>query len=250
MAYRILFSNMGYAKGINGSLFQHAAYITRHFYTPHNVQKRALEQFGEIIAAENPDLCCIVEIDGGSVHAGYFDQIGMLKSKTYEFHDISDKYGPQNVLGRLPFHKGKSNAFMAKQNIEFEKRYLSRGSKKLLYSLILPGDIILFFAHFSLNRKVRLAQFHELKKHLHDHAKVIVLGDFNIMHGFSELEPLLLDTDLQLLNRDDEPTFKLHKRNHVLDLCLCSKSLAGNLKLKVIPQPFSDHAALLVDIDT
>ena len=107
---------------------------------------------------------------------------------------------------------------------------------------------MLFFAHFSLNRKVRLKQFDELKKNLSNNQKTIVLGDFNIMHGFSELDPLLLDTDLQLINRCNEPTFRFHRTNHVLDLCLCSKALVGKLSLKVIPQPFSDHAALLIEL--
>jgi endonuclease/exonuclease/phosphatase family metal-dependent hydrolase len=240
---------MGYAKGINGSLMHHAAFFSRHLYTPHMVQKNALAQLTEIIEAEDPDLCCLVEIDGGSLHVGYLDQLGALKNQNYEFHDISDKYGPQNILAQMPFHKGKSNAFMAKQSMEFQRHYLADGSKKLLYSLNLPGDIVLFFAHFSLKRKVRLRQFHELKRHLSEHAKVIVLGDFNIMHGFSELDPLLMDGNLQLLNRHNEPTFRFHQRNHVLDLCLCSKDLAERMRLKVIPQPFSDHAALLVEVD-
>lgn len=249
MSYKILFSNIGYAKGMNGSLWQHLAYFPRHFYTTHIVQRRVLEQLKQIIEAEDPDLCCFVEIDQGSIYMGRFDQIALLKDTRYKFHDISDKYGPKNLIGRMPFHKGKSNAFVAKTNLVFERRYFAHGSKKLLYSIVLPGDVVLFFAHFSLSRKVRLKQFDELKKKLSDNQKIILLGDFNIMHGFAELDPLLLDTNLQLINRYNEPTFRFYRTHHVLDLCLCSKELIGKLSLKVIPQPFSDHAALLVELD-
>lgn len=249
MGYKILFSNLGYARGINGSLLHHLAYFSRYFYTRHIVQKRALGQLKNILDAEDPDLCCFVEIDQGSLHVGRFDQIGTLKDKLYRFHDITDKYGPQNSLRHMPFHKGKSNAFLSKNNMQFEKHYLTYGSKKLFYKINLPGDIVLFFAHFSLNRRIRSKQFNELKNHLGSHSRNIVLGDFNIMHGFSELEPLLAGTDLKIINHDKEFTFRFLHRKHVLDLCLCSKEIAEKISLNIIPQPFSDHAALLVKID-
>jgi endonuclease/exonuclease/phosphatase family metal-dependent hydrolase len=78
--------------------------------------------------------------------------------------------------------------------------------------------------------------------------EVVLMGDFNILTGFGELAPLTEGAGLRLLNREDEVTFRFHRRHLILDLCLCSPSLAERCHLRVIPQPFSDHAALLLDI--
>jgi len=78
--------------------------------------------------------------------------------------------------------------------------------------------------------------------------EVVILADFNIMRGFSELSPLLENTDLHVLNNESEPTFRFHRRHLTLDLCICSRGLRDQIKLRVVQQPFSDHAALLVDI--
>lgn len=249
MTFKILFSNIGYAKGIDGSLKQHIAYFLRHLHTPHTVQERVLAQIKIIINAENPDLCCFVEIDRGSFNAAGFNQISALTDTEYQYHDITDKYGPESALGRMPLHRGKSNGFLAKANIPFKRLYLSHGSKRLVYCLKLPDNTHLFFAHFSLRKNIRLRQFQELRQLIEGNkGEVIILADFNIMSGFRELDPLLHDTDLKVISREDKPTFRFYRHHMVLDLCLCSHSLASRIDLNIIPQPFSDHAALSVTI--
>ena len=249
MTFKILFSNIGYAKGINGSLRQHIGYFLRHLHTPRNVQERVLAQIKLIINTERPDLCCFVEIDRGSSNASGFNQITALMDTEYQYHDITDKYGPESALGRMPLHIGKSNGFLAKADIPFKRLYLSNGSKRLVYCLELPDNIHLFFAHFSLRKSIRLRQFQELRQLIgRNKSEVIILADFNIMSGFRELDPLVQDMDLKIISREDKPTFRFYRHHRVLDLCLCSHSLASRIDLKIIPQPFSDHAALSVTI--
>lgn len=246
---KILFSNLGYAKGISGSLQHHVRYSGRHVYVPPPVQQQVLEQFRALINAHRPDLCCLVEVDRGSFHSGYFNQIQALMCGTYCFHDIAGKYGDHRWVTRLPFHRSKCNAFLGKSDFPFERHYFSRGSKRLIYKLELTQGLTLFFSHFSLQQRVRQLQFAEMHRLVKEtKGESIILADFNILNGFAELQPLLGDGHLCLLNREDEPTFTFHRRQLVLDLCLCSKSLAGCTTLTVIPQPFSDHAALLVEI--
>jgi endonuclease/exonuclease/phosphatase family metal-dependent hydrolase len=79
--------------------------------------------------------------------------------------------------------------------------------------------------------------------------KHILLGDFNIHTGFGELEVLLYNSDLVLLNQEGVPTFRFHNRQLPLDLCICSKSIAGRSTLKIIYQPYSDHDALLLTLN-
>ena len=40
------------------------------------------------------------------------------------------------------------------------------------------------------------------------------------------------------MNREGEPTFRFHQTRHILDLCLCSESIADKINLQIIPQPF------------
>ena len=77
---------------------------------------------------------------------------------------------------------------------------------------------------------------------------MILLDDFNILKGISELDSFSEKDSFRLLNDPDQPTFIFHRRRLLLDLCLYTPALEGKLELDIIPQPFSDHAALLVEV--
>lgn len=249
MANKILFSNIGYAKGIDGSLWQHISRFGRHFYCELPVQEQVIGQIKNIIRAESPDLCCFVEIDQGSFHSGGYNQMKALVDEEYHFYDAADKYGENSTLGKMPVFSGKSNGFLSKEKVAFERLYFSRGAKRLIYRINLNTGVVLLFAHFSLQYKVRMLQFEEIKALVKSiDGEVIILADFNIMQGFSEVQSLLQETGLVLLNREDEHTFTFHTRRLTLDLCLCSPGLAARTNLRIIPQPYSDHAALLLSV--
>lgn len=249
MPYKILFSNIGYAKGIDGSLEQHIRLFSRHFYTTLSVQQQVLAQLKEILIQEDPDICCFVEVDKGSFHSARYNQLNALIDERYPYHDITGKYGEESWLSRALFHVGKSNAFLSKSKIPFQKKYFENGTKRLIYNLELPDNIDLYFAHFSLDWKVRRKQMKEINALITASSKyVIIMADFNIFQGFSELFPLLEGTDLEVLSKEDEPTFTFHKRKLTLDLCICSKALRERASLRIINQPFSDHAALVLEI--
>lgn len=251
MSYKILFSNIGYGRGIDGSLMAHLRRFHHHFYMSVDVQKHILAQLKDIILREDPDIACFVEIDRGSLYSARFNQLEMLLDDVYAFHNIADKYGEDSYWSRVPLHEGKSNAFVAKQELPFEKLFFNSGTKRLIYKICLPGGITLFFAHFSLSRATRLKQMHEMRSLIKAvEGPVMILADFNIMGGFSELSPLLDGLDLKILNDESEPTFFFHRRRMALDLCLCSPEIADRCRLEIIPQPFSDHAALLIDMMT
>lgn len=249
-AYKILMSNLGYLRGIDGRLIQHLLYMRRHFYCPVDVQKGALQQLLALMEVEDPDICCFVEIDTGSSTSADFNQVEALVSKTYPFFDSENKYAPHSRLRTLPRARGKSNAFIAKWPFPFEKIYFSAGTKRLIYKVRLAEYLTLFFAHFSLKKTVRAQQLRQVRNLLIDTpGESIFLGDFNILTGFTELAPLLHQSNLCLMNSENQHTFTFHRFRKVLDLCICSQSLAPIIDLRVIPQPFSDHAALLVKVD-
>ena len=243
-------SNLGYLRGIDGRLFQHLLYAHRHFYCHIDIQKRSLQQLIGIIDNEAPDICCFVEIDKGSSTSAGFNQLESLVSETYPFFDIENKYAQDSKLRLLERSKGKSNGFISKHDYYFEKIYFDAGIKRLIYKIRIANYVTLFFAHFSLKREVRAQQLRHIKMLIEQTpGECIFLGDFNILTGFKELEPLLNSSGLRLLNDKHHHTFRFHHFQTVLDLCICSPQLAERTRLRVIPQPFSDHAALLVEIE-
>jgi endonuclease/exonuclease/phosphatase family metal-dependent hydrolase len=248
--YKILFSNIGYAKGIDGSLWQHIKFASRHLYCPVPPQQQVMMQLKTLIDQEQPNLCCFVEVDAGSFHSAYFNQIEALIDEAYPFHDVAGKYGADNPLSQLPLHKGKCNALLAQKEVPFDRLYMKHGSKRLLYKIAPYDDVTVFFGHFSLQRKVRQKQFQELGQ-LAQAAKgeVIILGDFNVFAGFDELAELLRAANLSILNKADEMTFAFHRQQYALDLCLCSRSLQDKIEVRIIDQPYSDHDALVVWIN-
>lgn len=247
--YRIFFGNIGYARGINGSLLHHLIYAHRHIYCPPYTQKKILSQVNSLIQEHDPDLCCLVEIEKSSFGHSNFNQIDILTSNNYQFFDIENKYGNNSLMHNLSITRGKSNGFISKEKLEYEKFYFNYGTKRLIYKIRLKPNLILFFAHFSLNKKVRKNQLLQIKEIL-DSTKeeIIFLGDFNILSGLSELNLLLQGSDLRLINDPDLPTFRFHKSSLILDLCLASKNIAPSLDLNIYEQPYSDHAALILDI--
>lgn len=240
--------NLGYLRGINGSITHHVAFAHRHFYCSATAQAKAIGQLKAIIQQESPDVCCFVEIDQGSGNAAQINQLEHVLSEHYPFFDIENKYGAGSVLRNLSLTRGKSNAFISRQALAFERLSFMHGTKRLIYKLQLRDGLILFFAHFSLKRKVRALQLMQAKQMIREaEGEVIFLGDFNILDGVGELAPLLADK-LVLANKEDHPTFRFGRTQKLLDVCICTPGIATELQLRVIPQPYSDHAALLIDI--
>jgi endonuclease/exonuclease/phosphatase family metal-dependent hydrolase len=242
-------SNLGYLRGIDGSLAHHLRFAHRHIYCSVGTQKRALKQLSNRLDKEDPDICCFVEIEKGSGGLSNFNQLAALTNERYSFYDIENKYGQTSWLRSLPFSRGKSNGFLAKHTLQYEKLYFTHGTKRLMYKITLPNHITLFFAHFSLKKNIRESQLLQVRQLMRDTSgESIFLGDFNILSGFQELVPLLHHSNLRLLNEESTPTFTLHRIRKALDLCICTESLVPRIDLKIIAQPYSDHAALLVEI--
>lgn len=242
----ILMGNLGYLRGINGTMAHHLRFAHRHFFCSTQAQKAAIAQVAGIIAREDPDICCFVEIDKGHGNARSFNQMEALVCEKYRYYDIENKYGHNSRLRKLPATRGKSNGFLAKHNVAYEKVHFTHGTKRLIYKLKLD-HVTIFFAHFSLKKAVRTQQLLQMRELIAaTPGEVILLGDFNILTGFAELAPLLDDNNLVVLNREDAPTFRFHRFQLALDLCIATRGIAPRIDLRIIPQPYSDHAALLV----
>lgn len=249
MDLKILMSNIAYAHGLNGTLFQHVRYAHRHLFCDPKVQAEVMAEVKTLIAREDPDICCLVEIERGGTSERSFNQLHALLDERYPFSDIAGKYDARSALNKLPVLSGKCNAFCAKRPFDFKHIYLSAGMKRLVYQITLAPELTLFFCHFSLLRATRAKQFRELRGIIRDTpGEHIIMGDFNIFGGIEELHPLLEGTSLRLLNNPKIPTFRFHRRQKLLDLCICTQRLSRQAQLRIIEQHYSDHCALLLHL--
>jgi endonuclease/exonuclease/phosphatase family metal-dependent hydrolase len=246
---RILLSNLGYARGFSGALAGHAGFLHRHVWCSPRVQRRVLSHFRSLMQRAKPDLCCLLEIDTGSFTSAGVNQLAELESPDYPFSDAENKYLETSPLRKIAFTRGKSNGLIARREYPFRKLYFGCGTKRLIYQVELPGGVTLFFTHFSLTQDIRARQLMEMAELVaRADGEVMLLGDFNVLQGLHELSPLLAHTGMKLMNDANIPTFIFHRRHLTLDLCLCSPSLAARTQVEVVPQSYSDHAALLIEI--
>ena len=250
MTHRILVSNLGYARDIDGTVLSHLRHSYRHFRTPVALQKASLDAYKKIIEETKPDLCCLIEIDTGSSTSGGFNQFEYLAHPDYPMRDVLSKYAVNSRLSGARLTRGKSNGFMASRPYGFERHYLSRGSKRLIYRIVLEDGLVLFFTHLSLKEKIRLQQIKELRALADkEEGDVLIAGDFNIFAGLRELEMFTGDGRYQLLNDAAHGTFTLFGKHYLLDICLASSNAVPRTSLTIIDQPFSDHDALLITVE-
>lgn len=250
MQHRILVSNLGYARDIDGTLLPHISRGFRHFRTATRIQISSLDAYRAIVQSAQPDLCCMLEIDTGSFTSGWFNQFEYLSDPSYPYRDVCSKYSIDGALSRFILTKGKSNGFMAKRSYAFERLYLSQGSKRLIYRIVLEEGLALFFTHLSLKNNTRSQQLKELRMLADKEAgDVLIAGDFNILAGIDELNIFLGDKQYQLLNNPQQGTFTLFGKHYLLDICVASSRIAAYTKLQIIDQPFSDHDALFIVIE-
>jgi len=229
---------MGYGLGLDGSTKDYALKWYRYLHCPNNIKEKVLKGVKSLIKSKKPDICCLIEIEGP--HADYF-------SKDCRYFDITNKYGPKSTLSKLPNFRKKSNAIFSRKKYKIKRRFLKNGTKKLLYEISLPKDVTLFMTHFSLSRNTRKKQFTEIKKLIKSQKKVIVCGDFNIFNGFKELEPLLSNTGLNIVGKNNK-TFPACNPKKALDLFLCSKKIKIK-SCKVINKKLSDHLPVMLEIE-
>jgi endonuclease/exonuclease/phosphatase family metal-dependent hydrolase len=247
---RILMSNIAYARGMSGSLFDQVMRAYRHVHCRTQVQQNVVDQIRCLVDAEKPDVCGFVEIDRGRASGKAFNQLHAILDGKYPVWDIANKYFRGNRSHAIPFLGRNCNAFCAKREVPFERVYLPAGMKRLAYKITLAPRLTLFFTHLALRKKTRTRQMEGIRALVDaTPGEHVVMGDFNIFSGLDELKPLVDGSSLVLLNDPYAATHRFHKRHRVLDLCLVSEPLRERAELKVIPQGYSDHAALMLRLD-
>lgn len=246
---RIVYANLGYSRGIDGSIGHHLRRAHRHVFTTRRVQLRSLHFVRDRLRELRPDLSCFVEIDRGSTTNGFFDQLPPLVEHHHSLVRIDNKYSADRRFRPLSVSRGKSNAFLATRPVGFTARYLSAGKKRLVYDIEMGGLRVLV-AHLSLRHRVRCIQIAELARWVGEGANpTVVVGDFNLFRGAGELAPLIGGAGLVHANAASGATFRLGPYRATLDVCLVSPELADRCRVEILDQPFSDHQMIQLDIE-
>jgi len=246
---RILFYNLGYGRGHDGSLRSYLLHAYRFVYSPRRQQRAVLDRVVELIERERPDVFAGAEVVTGSFRNAYFDQhrylIDHLTGRPVAEAAVS-KYG-ETVLNLAPFHVGNCNNILAFQSATIREHYLTKSRKKLVFRVEL-ATVTIFAVHLPLISSDRHAQLLELATLVNETSgDVVVCGDFNIFDGTDELAILREQTDLVVAGTG-EPTFPSAAPRLQLDVFLYRiNGFADPPRVRVLEHRVSDHRPIVLD---
>ena len=228
--YKIIFSNIGYAKAFDGSARKYLLHCHRYLHPTKRLTKKTLTAIHAMLRREQPDVFLCVETN---------PELTLDIAKHFPFHHAAVKYGPESICRKLPILRKNSNSLYAKEPVSCRTHFLSIGMKRLLYEITLPHDITLFVGHFSLSKSRRRKQWQELAQLIGAKKRVIVCGDFNCATGVKELAPLLKTAHLTIANTATK-TFPTSRPAKNIDLFLCSPDIRV-IQCDTIAATYSDH---------
>ena len=243
---KIIFWNIGYVPGLNGSLFQYATRGHRLVWSPITIQKKLLEGIASYVKQEAPDLFLYSEVSLGARRNQYFHQHDYLVSQIdgVVSHGARPKYR-HSLFHSLPLHAGNANGFLSPHDCETSTVHLQNGSKTLIYMVKIKG-VTVVMVHLSLQKRTRAKQLKELAEIISIISGPLVLcGDMNIFGGVEELRELIKKTGLEL--PPDLPlTFPAHKPKRTLDVFL-TREIKEKVRVCTIESTISDHLPIVLE---
>jgi endonuclease/exonuclease/phosphatase family metal-dependent hydrolase len=241
---KILFYNIAYGAGLNGSLKQYFFNLLRFFWLP--INKAA--EIVKFLKEQDADVICLAEVDGGSLRNRLMSQPKRWAKKMgFDFYYTKCKYHPKSVYYHIPIFRKRNDAVISRKNGRIFYHYLYSGMKKLVQEFVVD-NISIFTVHLNaLSSQIRKMQLIELGDLLKICPRPFVLcGDFNIFKGLEELDSFIQSNDLRLTKTP--PTFpSINPKKH-FDLFLTSPGV----KIKdagVINVQYSDHLPVWIKIE-
>jgi endonuclease/exonuclease/phosphatase family metal-dependent hydrolase len=209
-----------------------------------------------VIAAEEPEVVCLLEVDQGSVRTMSEGQVsrlaGLLNKRGLSYHARADtKYGEDNVIGRLPVLSHLSNGLLVRDGLgaSIEAHYLDTGPKRLVTEVQL-GDLSVFAVHLAMSGRGRRKQLDEIAAIVDERDRVVVAGDFNAYDGLGEIERRLEATGLVLHDPGEtvppRPLDSIVTDTRTLDFFLASPDVEVT-RCEVIDVQISDHRPVVLE---
>ena len=218
---KILFLNAGYFTTINGVYHQYLTYAYRYLRNTKKIKENFLSEFNKIIADEDPDVICLVEVKKR-------DLAPLLIN--HQHHLIRNKYGRSGQ---------NSAAILTKEPSLFTHGFTKRGSKKLIITSHLLGKKIAC-VHLALSKSARKNQVRQISTEYRD---CIIAGDFNTT---CEHEMAVFNKTHFISNLG--PTFPSHHPKKQLDYFLIPKEYGENFTIRKIKSKISDHLPIVLEI--
>ncbi len=199
------------------------------------------------IAAINPDIVALVEVDSGSYRTDHSCQAQLIADRLGYNCIVESKYEDDSLAKIVPVLKQQSNALLTKQSIEeYRFHYFEQGVKRLVIQTDLRA-VAIFIVHLSLKYRHRQHQLEYLYSLIKDLDKeIIIAGDFNTFWGSRELNLFLAATGLRNANDNNDPSHPSHLPNRQIDFILHSPGI--RIDNFYIPDVrLSDHSPLVCD---
>jgi len=252
---KILSVNAGYLLDYDGSLSRYALRPHRAMIGSDRAEQRATGRLVEVIASEEPDVVCLIEVDQGSLRTATDGQVATLRQRLAErgldYRARADsKYGEDTLLASLPVLGDLSNGLLLRDGHVADAHYLDTGPKRLVNEVRLAEDYSLFAVHLAMSSRGRARQLDEIADLVAERDRVIVCGDFNAYDGLGELDDLTERTELILHDPGEtvpeRPLDSLVTDTRTLDLFLTSPDIevtrCGALDVQI-----SDHRPVVLE---
>jgi len=240
---KIMFYNIAYGTGLNGSWKQYICQSWRFIWLP----LKAMKDMTEAIKKENPDVLCLAEVDSGSFRNRFRCQAKYLaKRLLLPYYHSQNKYRQWSIWRFMTMIRRQHDAILSNKKGQFKKHQLHSGMKKLVQEYIVEG-LSIFTVHLAvLSKRVRKKQLKELADILKDCPRPhLVCGDFNIHKGLSELKDFVQSTGLRRVIK--KPTFPTISPTRYLDLFFASPDVKIE-NAGVIKMGYSDHLPVWVGV--
>jgi len=241
---KIMFYNIAYGSGMNGSLKRYLFYGILHFFwLPVNAVQRLIK----FLEKERVDVICLAEVDGGSFRNRFRNQAQHIaKQLLIPFFHSHTKYHHRSIWSSIAMIREQHDAILSRKKGRLVRHQLQSGMQKLVQEYIVEG-VSIFTVHLAvISRRIRQRQLSELaeiiKKCPRPH---LVCGDFNVNHSLEDLKRFIRQTKLRRLIK--KPTYPSISPFLYLDHFFVSQGI----KIKragVINTQHSDHLPVWVEI--
>lgn len=241
---KIIFYNIAFGTGLNGSWKQYILKVTRFLWTP----LWAIRKIAETLKKEKADVICLAEVDNGSFRNRFRCQAKALATwLKFRFFRTQNKYVPWSIWRFMAVVRNQHDAVLSHHEGEVKTHHLSVGMQRTVMEFAVKG-VSIFVVHLAvLSRKVRRQQMKELAAILKKCKRpYLVCGDFNLHHGLREIKRFIKKTKMKLVRTPK--TFPSFRPDRTIDLFLSSPGLRVK-EAGIINVPFSDHLPVWVRLE-
>lgn len=209
----------------------------------------SFRRLSAFIDGMKPDLVGLVEVDGGSYRHGGESQARCLAENLDLDHFFSCKYAKNSIFRKVPVLSSQGNAILSRiPPKRAEKIDLGRGMKRTLLEVEFERFVFLL-VHLPLGLSARKAQLENLAGRVRAQVKPVLLGgDFNLLHGRSELRGFLSATGLRDADASVRKTYPSRLPRFRLDFLLAGPGVEIQ-SFDVPDVRFSDHLPLVCDFE-